>query len=93
MLQVIKVGTSSLVRIEKKSINISALSLLCETVRNLRELGEASSTTVNAFKHHSHTIGVELVVRSGRAFSIETAPLAHSALASANSLLVAHQQK
>ena len=42
-MQVIKVGTSSLVRIEKKSINISALSLLCETVRNLKEQGQASS--------------------------------------------------
>ena len=39
-LQVIKVGTSSLVRPDKGSINISNLARLCETVRNLRGEGE-----------------------------------------------------
>ena len=40
-LQVIKVGTSSLLRPDLSSINLSSLARICETVKELRKLGES----------------------------------------------------
>ena len=40
LLQVVKVGTSSLVRIEQKSMNLSNLARICETVRDFHKTGE-----------------------------------------------------
>jgi hypothetical protein len=36
---VIKVGTSSLLRDDKRSLNLSSLAGICETVRELRDQG------------------------------------------------------
>lgn len=42
-LQVIKIGTSSLLRSDLSSINLSSLARVCETVKELRNMGEYSS--------------------------------------------------
>lgn len=38
-MQVIKVGTSSLIRLDKKVFNIGAVAMLCEAVNNLKDQG------------------------------------------------------
>lgn len=38
-MQVIKVGTSSLLRDDKHSLNLSSLAGICETVRELKDQG------------------------------------------------------
>ena len=40
LLQVIKIGTSSLLRPDLSSIKLSSLARICETVKELRNLGE-----------------------------------------------------
>ena len=42
-LQVIKIGTSSLLRSDLSSINLSSLARVCETVKELRNMGESSN--------------------------------------------------
>ena len=39
LLQVIKVGTSSLIRADRNALNLSSLEGIVETVRDLREQG------------------------------------------------------
>lgn len=41
-LQVIKVGTSSLVRPEQQTLNLSALARIAETVKALKSLGRST---------------------------------------------------
>jgi len=38
--QVVKVGTSSLLRTEQNSLNLSNLARICETVRDFHQAGE-----------------------------------------------------
>jgi len=55
-MQVIKIGTSSLVNFAKKSFNIGALAQLCEAVRNLKDQGQCQSFTENAVQKLGSTI-------------------------------------
>ena len=41
--QVIKIGTSSLLRPDHSSINLSSLARICETVKELRKMGKSSN--------------------------------------------------
>lgn len=43
LLQVIKIGTSSLLRPDLSSINLSSLARICEIVKELRTLGKSSA--------------------------------------------------
>lgn len=42
-LQVIKIGTSSLLRHDLSSINLTSLARICETVKELRKMGKPAS--------------------------------------------------